>query len=76
MLAESSQLTKMVACTHYHDSGRFRLVGRDFTAGLMAYGNTNAVAMKTGKFEVLPIVEKMYEFYLLYFRKFRSQFAP
>ncbi|WP_373493210.1 phosphoenolpyruvate hydrolase family protein [Aquiflexum sp.] len=40
-----------------YNSGRFRMSGHGSTAGLMAYGDANAVAMEIGEFEVLPIVE-------------------
>jgi len=41
-----------------YNSGRFRMAGHGSTAGLMAYGDANAVAMEIGEFEVLPIVEE------------------
>ena len=40
-----------------YNSGRFRMSGHGSTAGLMAYGDANAVAMEIGEFEVLPVVE-------------------
>jgi hypothetical protein len=40
-------------------AGRFRLAGHGSTAGLMAYGDANAVAMEIGEFEVLPVVEEV-----------------
>lgn len=40
-----------------YNSGRFRMAGHGSTAGLMAYGDANAVAMDIGEFEVLPVVE-------------------
>jgi predicted TIM-barrel enzyme len=40
-----------------YNSGRFRMAGHGSTAGLMAYGDANAVAMEIGEFEVLPVVE-------------------
>jgi predicted TIM-barrel enzyme len=40
----------------YH-SGRFRMMGHGSTAGMMAYGDANAIAMEIGEFEVLPVVE-------------------
>jgi predicted TIM-barrel enzyme len=42
-----------------YNSGRFRMAGHGSTAGLMAYGDANAVAMEIGEFEVLPIVEEV-----------------
>ena len=39
-----------------YNSGRFRMAGHGSTAGLMAYGDANAVAMEIGEFEVLPVV--------------------
>src|SRR5919107_1711281 len=42
-----------------YNSGRFRLAGHGSTAGLMAYGDDNAVAMEIGEFEVLPVVEEI-----------------
>ncbi|MHC4995407.1 MAG: phosphoenolpyruvate hydrolase family protein [Planctomycetota bacterium] len=41
-----------------YNSGRFRMAGHGSTAGLMAYGDANAVAMEIGEHEVLPIVEE------------------
>ena len=41
-----------------YNSGRFRMSGHGSTAGLMAYGDANAVAMEIGEFEVLPVVEE------------------
>ena len=41
-----------------YNSGRFRMSGHGSTAGLMAYGDANAVAMEIGEFEVLPIVQE------------------
>lgn len=40
-----------------YNSGRFRMAGHGSTAGLMAYGDANAVAMEIGEHEVLPVVE-------------------
>ncbi|SHN30539.1 transcriptional regulator [Cyclobacterium lianum] len=40
-----------------YNSGRFRMSGHGSTAGLMAYGDANAVAMEIGEYEVLPVVE-------------------
>ena len=42
-----------------YNSGRFRMAGHGSTAGLMAYGDPNAVAMEIGEFEVLPVVEEV-----------------
>jgi predicted TIM-barrel enzyme len=42
-----------------YNSGRFRMAGHGSTAGLMAYGDANEVAMEIGEFEVLPIVEEI-----------------
>ncbi len=42
-----------------YNSGRFRMAGHGSSAGLMAYGDANAVAMDIGEFEVLPIVEEI-----------------
>jgi predicted TIM-barrel enzyme len=38
--------------------GRFRMMGHGSTAGMMAYGDANAIAMEIGEFEVLPVVEE------------------
>jgi len=42
-----------------YNSGRFRMSGHGSTAGMMAYGDANAVAMEIGEFEVLPTVEEI-----------------
>jgi predicted TIM-barrel enzyme len=42
-----------------YNSGRFRMAGHGSTAGLMAYGDANQVAMEIGEYEVLPIVEEV-----------------
>lgn len=42
-----------------YNSGRFRMSGHGSTAGLMAYGDANAIAMEIGEFEVLPVVEEI-----------------
>src|SRR5439155_6341611 len=42
-----------------YNSGRFRMAGHGSTAGLMSYGDANAIAMEIGEFEVLPIVEEV-----------------
>lgn len=41
-----------------YNSGRFRMAGHGSTAGMMAYGDANQVAMEIGEFEVLPVVEE------------------
>jgi predicted TIM-barrel enzyme len=41
-----------------YNSGRFRMSGHGSTAGLMSYGDANAIAMEIGEFEVLPVVEE------------------
>lgn len=42
-----------------YNSGRFRMMGHGSTAGMMAYGDANAIAMEIGEFEVLPVVEEI-----------------
>ncbi len=42
-----------------YNSGRFRMMGHGSTAGLMAYGDANAIAMEIGESEVLPVVEEI-----------------
>ena len=42
-----------------YNSGRYRMAGHGSTAGLMSYGDANAVAMEIGEFEVLPVVEEV-----------------
>ena len=42
-----------------YNSGRFRMMGHGSTAGLMAYGDANAVAMAIGEYEVLPVVNEI-----------------
>ena len=42
-----------------YNSGRFRMAGHGSTAGIMAYGDANAVAMEIGEYEVLPVVEEI-----------------
>src|SRR5215216_6030952 len=42
-----------------YNSGRFRMMGHGSTAGLMAYGDANAIAMEIGEHEVLPVVEEI-----------------
>jgi predicted TIM-barrel enzyme len=41
-----------------YNSGRFRMMGHGSTAGMMAYGDANAIAMEIGEYEVLPVVEE------------------
>ena len=41
-----------------YNSGRYRMSGHGSTAGLMSYGDANAIAMEIGEFEVLPIVQE------------------
>lgn len=42
-----------------YNSGRYRMAGHGSTAGLMSYGDANAIAMEIGEFEVLPVVEEV-----------------
>lgn len=42
-----------------YNSGRFRMMGHGSTAGLMGYGDANAVAMELGEYEVLPVVKEI-----------------
>jgi predicted TIM-barrel enzyme len=42
-----------------YNSGRFRMMGHGSTAGMMAYGDANAIAMEIGEYEVLPIVKEV-----------------
>lgn len=42
-----------------YNSGRFRMAGHGSTAGMMAYGDANQVAMDIGEYEVLPVVEEI-----------------
>lgn len=41
-----------------YNSGRYRMSGHGSTAGLMSYGDANAIAMEIGEFEVLPVVQE------------------
>src|SRR5712672_2684497 len=41
-----------------YNSGRVRMMGHGSTAGMMAYGDANAIAMEIGEYEVLPVVEE------------------
>jgi predicted TIM-barrel enzyme len=40
-----------------YNSGRFRMAGLPSTAGLLAYGDANAIVMEMGEREILPVVE-------------------
>lgn len=40
-------------------SGRFRMAGAGSIAGMMAYGDANAISMDIGEHEVLPVVEEI-----------------
>jgi len=40
-------------------SGRFRMAGHGSIAGMMAYGDANAIAMDIGEYEVLPVVNEI-----------------
>ena len=42
-----------------YNSGRYRMSGHGSTAGMMSYGDANAVAMEIGEFEVLPVVDEI-----------------
>ena len=42
-----------------YNSGRFRMMGHGSAAGLMSYGDANAIVMEMGEFEVLPVVEEI-----------------
>ncbi len=42
-----------------YSSGRFRMAGHGSIAGMMGYGDANAIAMEIGEFEVLPVVEEI-----------------
>ena len=42
-----------------YNSGRYRMMGHGSIAGIMGYGDANAVAMEIGEFEVLPVVEEI-----------------
>src|SRR5579859_6414107 len=39
-----------------YNSGRFRMAGHGSLAGLLAYGDANAIVKKMGEREVLPVV--------------------
>ncbi|MGC4016542.1 MAG: phosphoenolpyruvate hydrolase family protein [Luteolibacter sp.] len=42
-----------------YNSGRFRMMGHGSSAGMMAYGDANAIAMEIGEYEVLPVVDEI-----------------
>lgn len=42
-----------------YNSGRFRMSGHGSTAGLMSYGDANAVVLEIGEFQVLPVVQEI-----------------
>lgn len=42
-----------------YNSGRYRMSGHGSTAGLMSYGDANAIAMEIGEYEVLPVVQEV-----------------
>ena len=42
-----------------YNSGRFRMSGFGSCAGLLAYGDANAIVMEMGEREVLPVVEEV-----------------
>ena len=42
-----------------YNSGRYRMMGHGSIAGMMGYGDANAVAMEIGEYEVLPVVEEI-----------------
>lgn len=42
-----------------YSSGRFRMAGHGSIAGMMGYGDANAIAMEIGEFEVLPVVDEI-----------------
>lgn len=42
-----------------YNSGRYRMAGHGSTAGLMSYGDANAIAMEIGEFEVLSVVKEV-----------------
>src|SRR5690606_35972575 len=41
-----------------YNSGRYRMAGRSSMAGLMPYGDANAIVMEMGQ-EVLPVVDRI-----------------
>jgi predicted TIM-barrel enzyme len=41
-----------------YNSGRFRMAGHGSLAGLLAYGDANAIVKEMGEREVLPVVQK------------------
>ena len=42
-----------------YNSGRYRMSGFGFCAGLLAYGNANAIVMEMGEREMLPVVKEV-----------------
>lgn len=52
--AEAAELDLIVI----YNSGRYRMAGRSSMAGLMPYGDANAIVMEMAK-EVLPVVDRM-----------------
>lgn len=42
-----------------YNSGRYRMMGHGSIAGMMGYGDANAVAMEIGEYEVLPVVNEI-----------------
>ena len=42
-----------------YNSGRFRMAGHGSLAGLLAYGDANAIVMEMGEREVLPVVRNV-----------------
>ena len=42
-----------------YNSGRYRMSGFGSCAGLLAYGDANAIVMEMGEREVLPVVQKV-----------------
>lgn len=41
-----------------YNSGRYRMAGHGSAAGLLAYGDANAIVMEMGEREVLPVVQE------------------
>src|SRR5580765_1023677 len=41
-----------------YNSGRFRMAGHGSLAGLLAYGDANAIVVEMGEREVLPVVKE------------------
>ena len=42
-----------------YNSGRYRMAGHGSAAGLLAYGDANAIVMEMGEREVLPVVQEV-----------------